>query len=143
MPAKHNRPPKSAPAKFSDDAAPVNGAMVEDVRGAPVPEAAALPAGAVPDAAGPVGFTLGIGNGGATVGLTDGAAVAGALETSTEAVVSVGWAGGGALVWLLSKLAGSLMPLSVAQVAGSTPSGQQRPWTRQKEPDGQGSEGGC
>ena len=117
---------------FNDDAAPVNGLRVEDGRGdeppAP-PPAAPVPDRPVPTGAGavpvPAGAPVaeGMGNGGATV--AEEVTVAGPLETSTEAVVSVA-AGGGALVAdAVVKSSGSSTPLSMAQVLGSTPSGQQ------------------
>lgn len=93
-----------------------------------------------PDAAGTV-VLPGIGNGGATVDVLAGEDVtfadveaSGEEVTLADAEVSVA----GALV-VLPKLAGRVMPLSVAQVLGSTPSGQQSPLVRQKEPVGQGS----
>lgn len=93
-----------------------------------------------PDAAGTV-VLPGIGNGGATVDVLAGEEVTladvEAFEeevTLADAEVSVA----GALV-VLPKLAGRVMPLSVAQVLGSTPLGQQSPLVKQKEPVGQGS----
>lgn len=103
------------------------------------------PDGAVPDAAGaPV--PDGMGNGGVTVGgaletcteAVVSVVLAGALETCTVAVVSVA-AGGGALVSEVPKSSGSVTPLSMAQVLASTPSGQQKPLIKQNEPDGHGS----
>lgn len=124
---------------FNDDAAPVNGLRVEDGRGEePVPDRPVpVAAGAVPEAAGALEAD-GIGNGGATVPVPVGLLVAGALETSTEAVVSVAVGGAGLVAGAL-KLGGRVTPLSTAHFTGSTPLGQQNPLIRQNEPVGQGS----
>lgn len=90
-----------------------------------VPAAAPEPEGAGAEA------LVGMGKGG------DVERVVGEEVTWTEAVVSVAAVVAAEVV--LPKSAGSSMPLSEAQVLGSTPSGQQRPFVRQKEPAGQGS----
>lgn len=79
--------------------------------------------GAVPEAAGTLPVPEGIGNGGATVAV--GVTVAGALDTSTEAVVSVATGGAGLDAEETLKSSGSSTPLSMAQVLASMPSGQQ------------------
>lgn len=129
-PANANKEPKSPPTTFNDDAAPVYGLKVDDGRGtAPVPDRPVperpVPAGpgAVPDAAGDPPVPEGIGNGGTTVAV--GVTVAGALDTSTVAVVSVATGAAGLLAEETLKSSGSVTPLSMAQILGSTPSGQQ------------------
>lgn len=135
-PIKAAAAPNNPPNTLNDEAAPSNGAVVDDGRGPlPVPLAWPVPAGAgaVPDAAGAPAEDEGMGNGGATE------TEAGTLETATEAVVSVA-EGSGALVGpAVLKSAGRVTPLSIAQVFGSMPLGQQKPLIKQKDPDGQGS----
>lgn len=80
-------------------------------------------AGAVPEAAGEPPVPEGIGNGGTIVAVV--VTVAGALDTSTEAVVSVATGAAGLLAEETLKSSGRVTPLSMAQVWGSTPSGQQ------------------
>jgi hypothetical protein len=111
----------------------------------PVTETVPAGRGPAPDGPAALGFG-GIVKGGATDADDEGAAdgvktLAGALDTSTEAVVLVITVAG---AWLLErpKSEGSVTPLSSAQVWGSTPSGQQKPWTRQNDPFGQGSRRG-
>lgn len=116
-PATARIAPRIPPFDWTDEAAPVKGATV--------PVGPAAPPETVPEPDGIGAVVLpGIGNGGEVLSVVGAAVVLGDPEVLVDGAV---------------KPAGSSMPLSEAQVFGSTPSGQQSPFVKQKEPDGQGS----
>jgi len=85
----------------------------------------------------PVARTLtvddGVGNGGCCDAGVVAAAGVDDAEAEADADADAELSGAGAVL----KPAGRVTPLAAAQLFGSSPLGQQKPWVRQKEPPGQ------